>query len=118
MLREYLFIFCYFCFLIVLSCIIFFFSYGSVDYNDDNEKGSAYECGFDPYVDARVRFEVRYYIVAILFVIFDLEIVFLFPYMVVYFVLGLWGFVLMFLFFFILVLGFIYEWSVGALDWY
>ena len=83
----------------------------------DNEKLSAYECGFEAFDDARGRFDVRFYLVAILFIIFDLEIAFLFPWAISLGKIGLFGFVSMMIFLFILTIGFIYEWKKGALDW-
>ncbi len=83
----------------------------------DKEKLSAYECGFDAFGDARMKFDVRYYLVAILFILFDLEIAFLFPWAVVLEEIGLLGFLAMVVFLGILVVGFIYEWKKGALDW-
>jgi NADH-quinone oxidoreductase subunit A len=83
----------------------------------DSEKLSPYECGFEAFEDARMKFDVRFYLVAILFIIFDLEIAFLFPWAVVLDTIGLAGFVAMALFLFILVVGFIYEWKKGALEW-
>ncbi len=83
----------------------------------DPEKLSAYECGFDAFEDTRMRFDVRYYLVAILFIIFDLEIAFLFPWAVSLDALGLAGLVAMAIFLAVLVVGFIYEWKKGALEW-
>jgi len=83
----------------------------------DAEKLSPYECGFEAFEDARLQFDVRYYLVAILFILFDLEIAFLFPWAVALKDIGLFGFMSMMLFLTILVLGFIYEWMKGALDW-
>ncbi|MDJ0871395.1 MAG: NADH-quinone oxidoreductase subunit A [Gammaproteobacteria bacterium] len=83
----------------------------------DDEKLSPYECGFEPFEDSRMKFDVRYYLVAILFIIFDLEIAFLFPWAVVLDEIGLFGFLAMMLFLAILVIGFIYEWKKGALEW-
>ncbi len=83
----------------------------------NSEKDSPYECGFEAFEDARMKFDVRYYLVAILFIIFDLEIAFLFPWAVVFKELGLYGFVVMSIFLGILVVGFIYEWKKGALEW-
>ena len=83
----------------------------------DPEKLSAYECGFEPFNDSRMEFDVRFYLVAILFIIFDLEIVFLFPWAISLGNIGLLGFVSMMMFLFILTVGFIYEWKKGALDW-
>ncbi len=83
----------------------------------DDEKNSPYECGFEAFEDARVKFDVRFYLVAILFIIFDLEIAFLFPWAVVLRDIGVLGFAAMSIFLGILVVGFIYEWKKGALEW-
>lgn len=83
----------------------------------DSEKTSPYECGFEAFEDSRMKFDVRYYLVAILFIIFDLEIAFLFPWAVVLDDIGGAGFVAMAIFLGILVIGFIYEWKKGALEW-
>ena len=83
----------------------------------DSEKLSPYECGFEAFEDSRMKFDVRYYLVAILFIIFDLEIAFLFPWAVVLAKIGLFGFVSMVVFLAILIIGFIYEWKKGALEW-
>lgn len=83
----------------------------------DSEKYSPYECGFPPFEDARSKFDVRFYLVSILFIIFDLEIAFLFPWAVVYQQLGTVGLVAMGIFLALLTLGFIYEWKKGALEW-
>jgi NADH-quinone oxidoreductase subunit A len=83
----------------------------------DPEKLSPYECGFEAFEDARMKFDVRYYLVAILFILFDLEIAFLFPWAVVLDEIGLFGFVAMMIFLLILVVGFVYEWRKGALEW-
>ena len=83
----------------------------------DPEKLSPYECGFEAFEDARMKFDVRYYLVAILFILFDLEIAFLFPWAVGLKEIGMFGFVAMLVFLAILVVGFIYEWKKGALEW-
>ncbi len=83
----------------------------------DSEKNSPYECGFEAFEDARMKFDVRYYLVAILFIIFDLEIAFLFPWAVALDQIGLVGLIAMVVFLGILVVGFIYEWKKGALEW-
>ena len=83
----------------------------------DSEKQSPYECGFEAFEDSRMKFDVRYYLVAILFIIFDLEIAFLFPWAVVLDEIGMFGFLAMMIFLGILVVGFIYEWRKGALEW-
>ena len=85
--------------------------------NPDPEKLSAYECGFEPFNDSRMEFDVRFYLVAILFIIFDLEIAFLFPWAISLGTIGIYGYVSMLIFLFILTIGFIYEWKKGALDW-
>ena len=83
----------------------------------DPEKLSAYECGFNAFDDARMKFDVRFYLVAILFIIFDLEVSFLFPWAVAFGKLGAFGFWSMMLFLAVLTIGFIYEWKKGALEW-
>jgi NADH-quinone oxidoreductase subunit A len=83
----------------------------------DTEKLSAYECGFEAFEDSRMRFDVRYYLVAILFIIFDLEIAFLFPWAVSLDVIGRFGLAAMGIFLAVLVVGFVYEWRKGALEW-
>ena len=83
----------------------------------DSDKNSPYECGFEAFEDSRMKFDVRYYLVAILFIIFDLEIAFLFPWAVVLKQIGMFGFMAMVVFLTILVVGFIYEWKKGALEW-
>ena len=85
--------------------------------NPDPEKLSAYECGFEAFSDSRMEFDVRFYLVAILFIIFDLEIAFLFPWAISLGSIGALGFWSMMIFLFILTIGFIYEWKKGALDW-
>jgi len=84
---------------------------------DDSEKVTPYECGFDAFEDTRAQFDVRYYLVAILFIVFDLEIAFLFPWAVTLSLIGAYGLVAMAIFLSILVVGFIYEWKKGALEW-
>jgi NADH-quinone oxidoreductase subunit A len=83
----------------------------------DAEKLSPYECGFEPFEDTRMKFDVRYYLVAILFIIFDLEIAFLFPWAVALDSIGMLGLIAMAVFLAVLVVGFIYEWKKGALEW-
>tara|TARA_B100000900_G_scaffold370757_1_gene349504 strand:+ start:1233 stop:1592 length:360 start_codon:yes stop_codon:yes gene_type:complete len=85
--------------------------------NSYHAKNSTYECGFDPFEDSRSRFEVKFYLVAILFIIFDLEIIFLFPWAIAFHEIGLFGFLSMMFFLLILTIGFVYEWMKGALDW-
>jgi|TARA_B100000902_G_C27221305_1_gene869828 NADH-quinone oxidoreductase subunit A len=83
----------------------------------DPEKVSAYECGFNAFDDARMKFDVRFYLVAILFIIFDLEVAFLFPWAISFGSIGLFGYFSMMLFLLVLTIGFIYEWKKGALEW-
>src|ERR1700729_3372375 len=98
---------------IVLLTVAFLVAYKQ----PDPEKLSAYECGFNPFDDARMKFDVRFYLVAILFIIFVLEVSFLFPWAAAFGQLGLFGFWSMMLFLGVLTIGFIYEWKKGALEW-
>lgn len=101
----------------VLATVIILLSYILVFQQADSEKISAYECGFQPFEEARSQFDVRFYLVAILFIIFDLEIMFLFPWSVNLNTIGIFGFWSMLFFLVVLTIGFIYEWQKGALDW-
>jgi NADH-quinone oxidoreductase subunit A len=83
----------------------------------DSEKLSPYECGFDPFENARLKFDIRYYLVAILFILFDLETAFLFPWAIAISDIGMTGFIAMMIFLVILIIGFLYEWKKGALEW-
>jgi NADH-quinone oxidoreductase subunit A len=85
--------------------------------NPDPEKLSAYECGFNAFDDARMKFDVRFYLVSILFIIFDLEVAFLFPWAVAFDQVGIFGFWSMMIFLGVLTVGFVYEWKKGALEW-
>ena len=85
--------------------------------NKDDEKLSPYECGFEPFDDARTKFDIRFYLVALLFIIFDLEVAFLFPWAISLKEIGIFGYLSMMFFLFILTIGFIYEWRKGALEW-
>ena len=85
--------------------------------NPDPEKLSAYECGFNAFDDARMKFDVRFYLISILFIIFDLEVAFLFPWTAAFHKVGLFGFWSMMIFLGVLTIGFIYEWRKGALEW-
>jgi NADH-quinone oxidoreductase subunit A len=98
---------------LVLMTLGFLFGRG----RKDAEKLSPYECGFEPFEETRMKFDVRYYLVAILFIIFDLEIAFLFPWAVSLRGLGMPGLVAMAVFLLVLVVGFVYEWKKGALEW-
>jgi NADH:ubiquinone oxidoreductase subunit 3 (subunit A) len=114
---EYKNIFIFFIVAFIITLVIFSISFFFVPRSPELQKISAYECGFDPFGDARSRFNVRFYLVAILFIIFDLEIMYLFPWVLVLNRIGFFGFVTMGLFLFILTIGFAYEWIRGALDW-
>ena len=102
---------------LALSFLILGLSFVFSTQKADPEKLSAYECGFDPFDDARSRFDIRFYLVAILFLIFDLEVTFLFPWAVSLSDVQFFGFWTMMIFLLILTLGFIYEWKKGALEW-
>jgi NADH-quinone oxidoreductase subunit A len=102
---------------IVISLICIGGSWLVARQKPDTEKAAAYECGFDAFGDARAKFDVRFYLVAILFIIFDLEVAFLFPWAVSLGKLGLFGFWSMVVFLGVLTIGFIYEWRKGALEW-
>jgi len=116
-LKDYLSIVLFLIIALGLSTAFIFLNFILSPKNPDPEKLSAYECGFEPFDDSRMEFDVRFYLVAILFVIFDLEIAFLFPWAISLGNIGLLGFCSMMMFLFILTVGFIYEWKKGALDW-
>ena len=116
-LNNYLTIIIFFGVALFLSVGFIFLNFALAPNNPDPEKLSAYECGFEPFNDSRMEFDVRFYLVAILFIIFDLEIAFLFPWAISLGKIGIFGFVSMMIFLFILTVGFIYEWKKGALDW-
>lgn len=117
LLTDYLAILIFFTLAILLAVILYALSYIVALQKPDSEKVSPYECGFNPFDDARHKFDVRFYLVAILFIIFDLEVTFLFPWALTLNQQTLFGFWSMFVFLFILTVGFIYEWKKGALDW-
>ena len=100
-----------------LACLLMGLGFLFGPRKPDAEKLSAYECGFEAFEDSRIKFDVRYYLVAILFIVFDLEIAFLFPWAVALKHIGVIGIAAMGLFLFILIVGFIYEWKKGALEW-
>ena len=100
-----------------LAVVIVIASFLAARQKPDSEKLSPYECGFEPFADARSKFDVRYYLVAILFIIFDLEVAFLFPWAVSLGKIGLFGFWSMIVFLLVLTIGFAYEWKKGALEW-
>ena len=116
-LKDYLSIIIFILIALVLSIGVIVLNYLFSPKNPDPDKHSAYECGFEPFEDSRMEFDVRFYLVAILFIIFDLEIAFLFPWAISLGNIGILGFSSMMIFLFILTIGFIYEWKKGALDW-
>jgi NADH-quinone oxidoreductase subunit A len=117
LLIEYLPILIFLGIAVGLSAMILTASYLLARQRPDAEKVSPYECGFEPFEDARGRFDVRFYLVAILFIIFDLEVAFLFPWAVSLGNIGLLGFWSMMIFLGVLTIGFVYEWRKGALEW-
>ena len=116
-LNNYLTIIIFLAIALILSLGFLILNFAFSPKNPDPEKLSSYECGFEPFNDSRMEFDIRFYLVAILFIIFDLEIAFLFPWAITLGNIGLFGFFSMMLFLFILTIGFIYEWKKGALDW-
>jgi len=117
MIFEYIYILFFFFIIIFLSYILIFISYILVYQELDIEKISVYECGFQPFEDTRNKFNVRYYLIAILFIIFDSEIMYLFPWAISLYNISLLGNWSMFLFFIIFIIGLFYEWKKGALEW-
>lgn len=118
MFSEYIFLYKYFIFCLIVSLLLFSISFFFIYQSIEIEKASSYECGFNPFSDSRVKFEIRFYLIGILFIIFDLEITFLFPWLLIImndmsFVNGIG----MFIFIILLLIGFIYELVKGALDW-
>jgi NADH-quinone oxidoreductase subunit A len=116
-LAEYLPILIFIAIAVGLSVVMIGASMLTARQRPDSEKLSAYECGFEPFEDARGRFDVRFYLVAILFIIFDLEVAFLFPWAISLGEIGVFGFWSMMIFLGVLTVGFVYEWKKGALEW-
>ena len=116
-LKDYLPIILFLIIAFGLSCAFIVINFILSPKHPDPEKLSAYECGFEAFDDSRMEFDVRFYLVAILFIIFDLEIAFLFPWAISLGKIGIFGFWSMMLFLGILTIGFIYEWKKGALEW-
>lgn len=114
---EYLPIFVFLMIAVLLSVIIMIMPKILATNKPQKAKLAPYECGFAPFEDARIKFDIQFYLVAILFIIFDLEIIFLIPWAISLKHIGLTGFISMMFFLFILTVGFIYEWRKGALDW-
>ncbi len=117
LLIEYLPILLFIGIALGLALVIVVASYVVARQRPDSEKVSAYECGFEAFDDARSKFDVRFYLVAILFIIFDLEVAFLFPWAISLGEIGVFGFWSMVVFLGLLTIGFIYEWKKGALEW-
>ena len=117
MLENYLPILIFLCIGLIMGAALILAGWVLGPHRPDPEKQSPYECGFEAFEDARMQFDVRYYLVAILFIIFDLEIAFLFPWAVSLDAIGGFGLLSMGVFLAILVVGFIYEWKKGALEW-
>jgi NADH:ubiquinone oxidoreductase subunit 3 (subunit A) len=114
---EFVGVLIYFVIALALAVLIMGLSFVFATRKADPEKISAYECGFDPFDDARSRFDIQFYLVAILFIIFDLEVTFLFPWALSLHHVGVFGFWSMMAFLLVLTIGFVYEWRKGALDW-
>ncbi len=117
MLREYFPILVFLALAVALGLVFILAALVLAVRNPDPEKVSAYECGFNAFDDARMKFDVRFYLVSILFIIFDLEIAFLFPWAVAFKDISMIGFWSMMVFLFVLTMGFAYEWKKGALEW-
>jgi len=117
LLKDYLSIIIFFFVALGVSVGFIFLNFLFSPKNPDPEKLSAYECGFEAFSDSRMKFDVRFYLVAILFIIFDLEIAFLFPWAITLGNIGALGYWSMMIFLFVLTIGFVYEWKKGALDW-
>ncbi len=117
LLQEYLPILVFIGIAGALSIVMVLLGYIRGPQKPDVEKLSSYECGFEPFSDARMKFDVRFYLVALLFIVFDLEVAFLFPWAVSLGQIGIFGFWSMMVFLGILTIGFIYEWRKGALEW-
>ena len=117
MLDEYLPILLFLIVATVLSVVVMSLSFLLSPKKPNDEKLSPYECGFEPFDDARTKFDIRFYLVALLFIIFDLEVVFLFPWAISLREIGIFGYSSMMIFLIFLTIGFIYEWKKGALEW-
>lgn len=116
-LSEYLPILLFIVVATVVALIALCLPFVTAPRKPDAEKTSPYECGFEAFDDARSRFDVRFYLVAILFIVFDLEVAFLFPWVMSFGKIGLYGFFSMMVFLGVLTVGFLYEWKRGALEW-
>ena len=117
LLAEYSGVFVYFVLSVVLSFVILVLTRFTSVESSDSEKVSSYECGFNPFDDARSRFDIRFYLVAIRFIVFDIEAAFLYPWSMSLGENGMWGYLSILDFLFELVVGYVYVWKVGALEW-
>tara|TARA_Y100000590_G_scaffold173644_1_gene198591 strand:+ start:783 stop:1142 length:360 start_codon:yes stop_codon:yes gene_type:complete len=117
MIQEYIPILFFLLVSLIFSFGALFLSFVLSPKKPSDEKLSPYECGFEPFDDARTKFDIRFYLVALLFIIFDLEVAFLFPWAITLNVIGFFGYASMMFFLLILTIGFIYEWKKGALEW-
>jgi NADH-quinone oxidoreductase subunit A len=117
MLKEYGVFVIFLLLAFIISFVVFAISYFFVLKEYDVEKISAYECGFNPFEDTRKKFDVRFYLVAILFIVFDLEVTYLFPWAIVLSRIDVFGFFVMVIFLILVTIGFVYEWIGGALEW-
>nr|YP_009746619.1 NADH dehydrogenase subunit 3 [Jenufa minuta]QII41639.1 NADH dehydrogenase subunit 3 [Jenufa minuta] len=116
-MNSYQGVFLYLAISFIIALIIWFLNSRVAPSRLDSQKATAYECGFDPFGESRSPFEIRFYLVAILFLVFDIEVAFLFPWALTFLELGLHGFFVMLVFLIILGIGFVYEFMKGALDW-
>lgn len=114
---DHLSLYIYILISIVLATVMLFIPFLILSHNLDNEKISAYECGFIPFSDARIQFEIKFYFIGVSFVLFDIEFSYLFPWIVNFNNLGLYNFLIMHLFLILLTLGFVFEWLNGVFDW-
>ena len=117
MLYELFVVFCFVVLSLLISSVIVVASIVLVTRSTDIEKVSSYECGFHPFQDTRNEIDIRFYLVAMLFLIFDLELTFLFPWSIALLEIGFFGYIIMLVFLWILILGFFFEWKKGALEW-
>jgi NADH:ubiquinone oxidoreductase subunit 3 (subunit A) len=115
--NEYNLVVIYFIISCTLAVIMFIIPYFLTSQELDEEKLSAYECGFEPFQDARIKFDIQFYIIAILFILFDLEIIFFLPWVIQAYELKIYGYIYLLIFILLMTLGFYYEWIKKALDW-
>lgn len=116
-MMQYLPVLVFLCLAVIMGAVLIIAGRLLAVHRPDDRKNSPYECGFEAFEDARMKFDVRYYLIAIIFILFDLEVAFLFPWAIVFKVLGMYGFIVMAIFLAILIAGFAYVWKKGALEW-